>query len=263
MLNPKPFFDYMTVISPETGADIKPVEAAWSLNKIASSIILSDQFLGVDYSWYRNNDYIGRSSTTKSGAPRTLTNSSSDATLFQANATELATDPGSAKTKFKGAAIPATIFLDLVHQCLVDMWARQASRNVENDFKELETLSHWRSSTDGKLTYKIDLVFRSLRIGGRATEYRDIVDDLLIMLELPASLNTFRGLDSDFLVGQVKIAELSIYTESRRGVSNVDSNTSGQDGSASGVPSSDDLSTAVQSGGFAFIPIATPGVAVS
>lgn len=218
ILQNKPFDDMVTLINPEKSpARFTPINIAWGLNKITQDLLFTKNFRAVYYSWAYKDAYIGASHTYQENRPG-LSLGANNATISSDNlGATVGAPPASAKTHFKGTPIEDSIFLILVRKCMIDIWARPPKGNLENDYRELEAISHNERSPDDKYIYKMDLLFRSLRIGGRATEYRDIMADLLIMLELPCALDKWESLDSDFLVGDVKIAEVSIYRETLSG----------------------------------------------
>lgn len=206
------FRDMLTLIvpSPNTQA-VTPKNLAWGLNRIAINTFHTESWRALKFDWAYARAPMGTVEISLS--PPSF--GTSNASRLRVNVESVGNGTHSAygapaRTRFTGTRTTAEEFLSLYQKLMAAIWALEADDPVWETFPEGGCLTV--DLADPSDSLKVDLCMEDPSRSHEMIIWRDITDRLLIALQLPAYLDRWETVHSDFYEESgPKIASINMY----------------------------------------------------
>ena len=198
------FLDVLTRVVPNTRSQrMTPTNVAWGFWAMSKLIFLRLDWHEPNYNWLLYGQLIGSTSTRVTPQLSQLSNTT-DARLTRLDVNETVLD-APVRTQFTGTPIPVDKFLMLTRQLLEEIWS---FRQIAPARDPSVTINY----PDGNIVWKMRFDYFDHWVPENSVTYGAIANRVLRMLQLPAYLDRWETVQSDFylegkLFGLVKISK--------------------------------------------------------
>ena len=186
-----------------------PENLAWGFGQIAQDVITDRDWKALSYKWSYIRAFVGITETyiDEESSHKQPTGNKAEMTMVK-----ICTDSNAPqiRTSFTGTVVPAKEFLLLVRKTLIGIWSLDAHQPIQTTYPVPGTMSLSIPLPDGSHSLKLEIALINLRYGARAVKWNQITLRILLMLQLPAHLERWESLTSNFGIGNTRIATLTI-----------------------------------------------------
>lgn len=206
------FRNILTQITPNhRSRAFTPLNLAKGFDAIAKKVFREGDYRIAHFRWYYRDVCAGDTKTATLLPPTWAKANHTEEELAKSEYNSSSANAPTARTRFTGVAMEASQVLILFREMLAKIW-----EHAEND--PITRLTAKSGSIvivlpDTATTWKLRMEFLEVRSQEGPVTCYDISNRFLRALQLPAYLDRWETLESDFLIGSVKIASISLFRE--------------------------------------------------
>ena len=202
------FRDITTDVVPAPQCDsLTPLNLAWSTYTIVEGVIVRDLYRSLNFDIFLGGNFIGN---VQVGSTAPQRSNSTEMESIQAGISD-STNAPPVRTRFTGVSIPLHQFMLLHWGIMEDIWEMQAQEPLVMQTQRGEILKTRVFEGGTLLLFRIDLI--SFGSPQPVLTWGDLADRVLRMLQLPAFLQRWETLISEFYLGDTNVATAYIYRD--------------------------------------------------